>query len=105
MALYVIADTIYKGLLLLCFILRAMRLLYKLLEQGYPRERLKSSLRKFYGQYGDHIKQNEVPLSQMLHEILEHVAIYSEIFHWSDITLTRVLRLLSYWTSTDLPIP
>ena len=32
-------------------------------------ERLKSSLRKFYGRYGDLIKQHEVSLSQMLHYI------------------------------------
>ena len=32
-----------------CFILRATRLSNKLLEQGYVNERLKSSLRKFYG--------------------------------------------------------
>ena len=34
-----------------CFILRAMRLSNKLLGQGYVKERLKSSLRKFYGRY------------------------------------------------------
>ena len=34
-------------------ILRATRLLNKLLEQGYVKERLKSSLRKFYDRYGD----------------------------------------------------
>ena len=39
-----------------CIILRAARLSCKLLEQGYVRERLKSSLRKFYGRYGDLIK-------------------------------------------------
>ena len=33
----------------------------KLLGQGYVRERLKSSLRKFYGRYGD--QHYEVPLS------------------------------------------
>ena len=33
---------------------------------------LKSSLRKFYGRYGDLIKHNEVSLSQMLHDILGH---------------------------------
>ena len=54
-----------------CFILRAMRLSNKLLGQGYVKERLKSSLRKFYGQYGDLTKQNEVPLSRMLHDILD----------------------------------
>ena len=55
-----------------CFILRAARLSYKLLRQGYVMERLKSSLRKFYGRYGDLIKHYEVSLSQMLHDILGH---------------------------------
>ena len=53
-----------------CFILRATRLSNKLLEQGYVKERLKSSLRKFYGRYGDLIEQYEVSLSQMLNDIL-----------------------------------
>ena len=53
-----------------CFILRATRLSNKLLEQGYVKERLKSSLRKFYCRYGDLIKQYEVSLSQMLNDIL-----------------------------------
>ena len=43
-----------------------------LLGQGYVMERLKSSLRKFYGRYGDLIKYYEVSLSQMLHVILVH---------------------------------
>ena len=57
-----------------CFILRAARerLSCKLLGQRYVRERFKSSLRKFYGRYGDIIKHYEVNLSQMLHEILVH---------------------------------
>ena len=55
-----------------CFILRAVRLSSKLLRQGYVMERLKSSLRKFYGRYGDLIKHYEVSLSQMLHDILGH---------------------------------
>ena len=55
-----------------CFILRAARLSSKLLGQGYVMERLKSSLRKFYGRYGDLIKHYEVFLSQMLHDILGH---------------------------------
>ena len=53
-----------------CFILRATRLSNKLLEQGYVKERFKSSLRKFYGRYGDLIKQYEASLSQMLNDIL-----------------------------------
>ena len=52
------------------FILRALRLSNKLLQQGYVNELLKSSLRKFYGRYGDLIKQYEVSLSQMLNDIL-----------------------------------
>ena len=43
-----------------CFILRAVRLSNKLLGQGYVKERL--ILRKFYGRYGDLIKQYEAPL-------------------------------------------
>ena len=54
-----------------CFILRALRLSNKLLGQGYVKERLRSSLRKFYGRYGYLIKLYEVPLSRMLHDILE----------------------------------
>ena len=54
-----------------CFILRAVWLSNKLLGQGYVKERLISSLRKFYGRYGDLIKQYEVPLSWMLHDILD----------------------------------
>ena len=48
-----------------------MRLSNKLLGQGYVKERLKSSLRKFYGRYGDLTKQYEVPLSRMLRDILD----------------------------------
>ena len=48
-----------------CFILRAARLSSKLLGQGYVRERLKSSLGKFYGRYGDLFQHYEVSLSQM----------------------------------------
>ena len=54
-----------------CFILRAVRLSNKLLGQGYVKERLRSSLRKFYGRYGDITKQYEVPLSRMLRDILD----------------------------------
>ena len=53
-----------------CFILRARRLFSKLLKQGYLVERLKSSFRKFYGRYGDLIRQYEVTLSRMLNDIL-----------------------------------
>ena len=53
---YVRASSSYE-----CFILRAVRLSNKLLGQRYVKERLRSSLRKFYGRYGDLIKQYEAP--------------------------------------------
>ena len=46
------------------------RLSSKLLKQEYLRERLKFEFRKFYGRYGGLIKQYEVSLSWMLHDIL-----------------------------------
>ena len=55
-----------------CFIQRAARLSSKLLRQGNVMERLKSSLRQFYGRHGDLIKHYEVSRSQMLHDILGH---------------------------------
>ena len=58
------ASSSYK-----CFILRVVQLSNKLLGQGYVKECLRSSLRKLYGQ--DLIKQYEVPLSWMLHDILD----------------------------------
>ena len=52
----------------------------KLLGQGYVKDRLKSSLRKSFGRYGDLIKQNEVPLSWMLRDILEDdLDFYNEV--------------------------
>ena len=65
------SDTPGLAPLMNVFILRAMRLSNKLLGQGYVKERLKSSLRKFYGRYRDLTKQYEVPLSRMLHDILD----------------------------------
>ena len=56
-----------KNVLFFLFILSS-----KLIGQGYVMERLKSSLRKFYGRYGNLIKIYEVSLSQMLHDILGH---------------------------------
>ena len=56
--------------LYVCFVLRVTRLSNKLLEQGYVKELLKLSLKKFFGRYGDLIKQYEVPLSRMFNDIL-----------------------------------
>ena len=68
------------------FFLRAARLSSKLLRQRYVMERLKSSLRKFYGRYGDLIKHYAVSLSQMLHDILghDHIQWHPELIRYYD---------------------
>ena len=56
---------------------------------------LKSSLRKFYGRYGDLIKQYEVSLSQMLNDIL-----WPDHIQWqpsTDQTLYRTRPLTEFW--------
>ena len=78
-----------------CFILRATRLSNKLLEQGNDKERLKSSLRMFYGRYGDLIKQYEVSLSQILNDIL-----WPDHIQWqppTDQTLYRTRPFTEFW--------
>ena len=78
-----------------CFILRATRFSNKLLEQGYVKERLKSSLRKFYGRYGVLIKQYETSVSQMLNGIL-----WPDHIQWqppTDQTLYRTWPLTEIW--------
>ena len=78
-----------------CFILRATRLSNKLLEQGYVKERLKLSLRKFYGRYGDLIKQYDVSLSQMLNDIL-----WPDHIQWqppTDQTLYQTRPFTEFW--------
>ena len=78
-----------------CFILRATRLSNKLLEKGYVKARLKSSLRKFYGRYGDLIKQYEVSLTQMLNDIL-----WPDHIQWqppTDQTLYRTRPFPEFW--------
>ena len=63
---------------------------------------LKSSLRKFYGRYGDLIKHNEVSLSQMLHDILD-MTMYNNTLNWSDITpICELITELDFITEFDL---
>ncbi|KAK3097380.1 hypothetical protein FSP39_009127 [Pinctada imbricata] len=54
------------------FVLRARRLSDKLLSQGYVCDRLTSSLRKFYGRYGELVIHYDVPLSRMVDDILSY---------------------------------
>ena len=77
-----------------CFILRAARLSSKLLGQGYVMERLKSSLRKFYGRYGELIKHYEVSLSP---NVTWHSGTWPyTITHSIDQTLHQGPRLFPY---------
>ena len=79
-----------------CFILRAARLSSKLLERGNVMERLKSSLRKFYGQYGDLIKKL---WSLPLPNVTWHSWIWPYIMTPSiDQTLHQFANLLPNWT-------
>ena len=78
-----------------CFILRAARLSSKLLGQGYVMERLKSSLIKFYGRYGDLIKHYEVSLPN----VKWHSGTWSyTMTHSIDQTLHQFANLLPNWT-------
>ena len=77
------------------FILKVTRLSNKLLEQWYVKERLKSSLRKFYGRYGDLIKQYEVSLSQILNDIL-----WPDHIQWQPRTDQTFYRILSGFQRT-----
>ncbi|KAK3084759.1 hypothetical protein FSP39_018399 [Pinctada imbricata] len=52
------------------FVLRARRLSDKLLSKGCVSDRLTSSLRKFYGRYGELVMHYDVPLSRMVDDIL-----------------------------------
>ena len=80
----------------LCFILRAVRLSNKLPGQGYVKERLKSSPRKFYGRDGDLTKQYEVPLSRMLQDILE-----DDHIQWHP---PLMWHYTNFWPFTDLDL-
>ena len=64
-----------------CFILRAMRLSNKLLGQGYVKERLKSSLRKFYGRYGDLTMDNMRSPSPECYTTFWMMTTYSDTLH------------------------
>ena len=85
-----------------CFILRVARLSSKLLGQGYVMEGLKSSLRKFYGRYGDLIKHYEVSLSQMLYDILghDHTQWHTQLIrHYTNLrTYYRTGLYYRFWT-------
>ena len=76
-----------------CFILRAVRFSIKLLGQG-------SSLRKLYGRYWDLSKQYEVPLSRILHDILDddHMQCHPPLIrHYTNIGPWTLLPNLTFY--------
>ena len=74
--------------LFMIFFFWGVRLSCKLRRQGYVRKRLKSSFRKFYGQYWDLIKHYEVP-SHICYMAFWDMIIYRDTLHWSDISPNR----------------
>ena len=79
-----------------CFILRAVRLSNKLLGQGYVKERLRSSLRKFYGRYG--ILSNNIRFpSPEYYTTFWMMTIYSDTS--IEQALHQFLTLLLIWTT------
>ena len=84
---YARVSTYYK-----CFILRAARLSCKPLGLIYVRERMKSSLWKFYSRYRVLIKHYEAPPPfPKCYMTFWDMAIYSDNLHWSGISLNRAL--------------
>ena len=68
----------------------------KLLGQGYVKERLRSSLRKFYDRYGDLIKKNMSSPSPECYTPFWMMSIYSDIFYWSGIKpILNILLILT----------
>ena len=80
-----------------CFILSAARLSSKLLGQGYVMERLKSSLRKFYGRYGilSNIMKSPSPKCSMTFWDMTICKIMTPSI---DQTLHECANLLPNWT-------
>ena len=86
-----------------CFILRAARLSFKLLRQGYVMERLKSSLRKFYGLYGDLINHYMKSPSPKCYMTFWDMTKYNDTLNWSDITpICELITELDFNTDFDL---
>ena len=77
-----------------CFILRAVRLTNKLLGKGYVKERLKSSVRKFYGGKGILSQQYEVPSPECYTKFWRKT-IYSDTLHWPQFDPVTGLHLLT----------
>ena len=65
-------------------------------------ERLKSSLRKFYGRYGDLIKHYEESPSPKCYMIFWDTTIYIDTLNWSDITpICELITELDFITDFD----
>ena len=79
-----------------CIFEVTVRLSNKLLGQGYIKERLRSSLRKLYGRYGDLLQQYEAP-SPECYTAFWMMTRYNDTLHWIDKALHQFLILLLIW--------
>ena len=93
MVFYITAYTIRPGILLILIFLFTTQLCNELLEQGYVKERLKSSEKKFNRRYGYRFEQDEVSLSRILNDSLKF-----DILQWQLLTMG-----ISNQTMTLLP--
>ena len=85
-----------------CFILRAARLLFKLLRQGFVMKRLKSSLRKFMVDMGISSNIMKSPSSKCYMTFWD-MTIYNDTLNWSDITpICELITELDFNTDFDL---
>ena len=66
----------------------------KLFGQGYVKERLKSSLRKFYGRYGDLTKHYEAPSPECYTTFLMMATYSDTLRHYTDFWLLLIWTLL-----------
>ena len=83
-----------------CFIPRAVRHSNKLLGQGYIKEHLKSSLRKFHGRHG--ILPNNMRPLLPCNTTFWRMTIYSDTLHWSDYTnFWTLLQNLTFYLNAE----
>ena len=86
----------------LSFILKAKELFKKLFELGYAKERLTSSLKKFYGRYDYLIKQYEAPSHEC--KMNFSLTIYKYTLHRSDFAFNHdLITELDLYRYTIIP--
>ena len=92
-----------------CCTLRVVRLSNKPIWQGYIKERWKSSLRKFYGQYGD-LSNNMKSPSPECYTTFWRMTLYCDNLHWSGITpifdpVTELVLIIEFYYLPNSRLP